>query len=248
MRSSTTKPLIELTQISKALHGRQVLNAVDLAVPAGQIHALVGLNGAGKTTLMRIALGMLPPDAGGARLFGSAIAGLARECWSDVGQMIEMPALYPELTARQNIVTFALLRGMSTNTIEERVDDIIKELALGKWIDQRCSRLSLGTRQKVALASALVHCPRVLVLDEPANALDPSAVVRLRNLISSVADAGGAVLVSSHHLDELARLADAVTVLHKGTIVGELDPRGADLEKAFFEIVYAADRELGEDE
>ena len=108
--------------------------------------------------------------------------------------------------------------------------------------ERRASTLSLGNRQRVGLASALVHRPRLLVLDEPTNALDPSGVVLLRELLLGAARDGAAVLVSSHHLDEVARIADRVSVIHAGAIVGELDPHGVDLERAFFAMVHAADQ------
>lgn len=235
--------LLEARDVRRSLGGDAVLHGVDLAVRSGSIHALVGMNGAGKTTLMRILLGMLSADGGRASLFGVAVGALPAVCWREVGQMIETPAVYPELTARENITAAALLHGMDREKVTDRVRRTAEDLGLERWLDRRGKRLSLGTRQKVGLASALVHRPTVLVLDEPSNSLDPSAVVSLREIITGVAERGGAVLVSSHHLDELARLADTVTVLHRGRVVGGLDPRGIDLERAFFDLIYQADQD-----
>ncbi|MFV5995791.1 ABC transporter ATP-binding protein [Streptomyces sp. NPDC056231] len=236
--------LLEARGVRRSLGGDVVLHGVDLAVRSGSIHALVGMNGAGKTTLMRILLGMLSADGGTASLFGIPVASLPSARWREVGQMIETPAIYPELTARENITAAALLHGLDRAAVPDSVRRAAEDLGLEQWLDRRGKRLSLGTRQKVALASALVHRPTVLVLDEPSNSLDPSAVVRLREVITGVAQRGGAVLVSSHHLDELARLADTVTVLHRGQVVGGLDPRGIDLERAFFDLIYQADQDL----
>lgn len=235
--------LLEARGVRRSLGGDAVLRGVDLAIRSGSIHALVGMNGAGKTTLMRILLGMLPAGGGAASLFGIPVGALPAARWREVGQLIETPAIYPELTARENITAAALLHGMDREAVAASVRCTAEDLGLGRWLDQRGKRLSLGTRQKVALAAALVHRPTVLVLDEPSNSLDPSAVVRLREIITGVAGRGGAVLVSSHHLDELARLADTVTVLHRGRIVGGLDPRGIDLERAFFDLIHQADQD-----
>ena len=122
------------------------------------------------------------------------------------------------------------------------VDRVVAELELEPWSTRRASTLSQGNRQRVGLASALVHRPRLLVLDEPTNALDPSGVVLLRELLRDAARGGAAALVSSHHLDEVARIADRVSVIHAGAIVGELDPQGVDLERAFFAMAHAADQ------
>lgn len=238
--------LVEASRVVKVLGGTTVVHEVDLQVRAGEVHALVGLNGAGKTTLMRILLGMLKPDGGTASLFGTPVRALPRSAWRRVGHMIEAPAVYPELSARDNVTCAALLHGVARDAIADRVQQVAADLGFERWLDQRGKRLSLGTRQKAALAGALVHRPSVLVLDEPGNALDPSAVLRLREQLTAIARDGGAVLVSSHHLDELARLADTVTVLHRGVVVGGLDPHGTDLEKAFFDKIYAADQALGE--
>lgn len=230
--------------IVKSLGGEHVLNGVDIDVRAGEIQALVGMNGAGKTTLMRILLGMLSPDSGRVQLFGEDLARLAPPQWRRVGHLIEGPAPYPELTTRENLRVMALLRGMPRDRIDAAVARLIDDLTLAPWADRRARTLSLGTRQKLALGEALIHEPNVLVLDEPANALDPSATVRVRALLSAISEQGGAVLVSSHHLDELARLADVITVLHRGVVVGALDPRGTDLEREFFSVIYQADQEM----
>lgn len=118
---------------------------------------------------------------------------------------------------------------------------MLSDLELEPWADCRASALSQGNRQRVGLGSALAHEPRLLVLDEPTNALDPAGVLLLRELLLSRTASGAAALVSSHHLDEVARIADRVSVIHAGTIVGELDPHGADLERAFFAMAHAAD-------
>ncbi|WP_114558195.1 ABC transporter ATP-binding protein [Desertihabitans aurantiacus] len=219
-----------------------VLRDVDLGVLPGEIHALIGFNGAGKSTLMRAALGMLRPRAGAVHLFGVRVGDADAAVWERVGHLIDTPFVYPELTVRENLWAAARLHGVPISEVSAAVDHVIAELELAPRASRRASTLSLGNRQRVGLASALVHRPRLLVLDEPTNALDPSGVVLLRGLLLDAVRAGAAALISSHHLDEVARIADRVTVIHAGAIVGELDPHGVDLERAFFAMVHAADR------
>ena len=122
------------------------------------------------------------------------------------------------------------------------VDAVIAEFDLARYADVRTSRLSLGNRQRVGLAAALLHSPQVIVLDEPTSALDPSGVILLRESLLRRVGAGAGVLVSSHHLDEVARIADRITVINDGRAIGTLDPAGTDLERAFFAAVHADDR------
>ena len=211
---------------------------IDLEVDAGEIHALIGLNGAGKSTLLKLILGMLRPDQGSIMIEGRAVADFA--AWSSVGHLIEYPLAYAELTTRANLVLGARLHGVRPAEIAGVVAESIEEFALSRYADVVSRRLSLGNRQKLGLASALQHHPRLIVLDEPTNALDPKAVIMLREaLLRRAGDSGAAVLVSSHHLDEVARIADRVTVINSGRVIGALDPDGVDLERAFFDLVYA---------
>ena len=153
-----------------------------------------------------------------------------------------MPFCYPELTARENILFAARLRGVDPRSADRRCEELSEALGLTRWLDQPARRLSLGTRQKVGLIAALVHRPRLVLLDEPTNGLDPLAVVALRRILTDLTDSGTAVLVTGHHLDEIARLADQVDVMHHGRIIDTLPAsQGTDLERAFFEIVLAAE-------
>ncbi len=233
--------------LSKSFGAEPVVSDLNLTVQAGHVQALVGLNGAGKTTLMRMVLGMTRPDSGWVRVLGFDVARAPRACWAGVGQMIETPFAYPELTVRENLHAAARLHGLTRSGAPAAVAEMIDRLGLAPWADRRSSTLSQGNRQRLGLAAALVHSPKLLVLDEPTNALDPAGVVLLRDLVEEIADGGAAVLVSSHHLDEVARVADRVSILHHGSVIGELDPDGVDLERAFFAMVCDADRVAGAD-
>jgi len=216
-------------------------------VRPGEIHALVGLNGAGKTTLLCTLLGMLAPVSGAAALFGTDVAALPTEAWARVGQMVEGPFAYPELTARENVYCSARLHGLDRRAAVAATTDALGELGLTGYAERRAGVLSSGNRQRVGLAAALVHAPTVIVLDEPTGALDPRGVLVLRELLRSAArERSAAILVSSHHLDEVSRMADTVTVLHGGRVVGTLPPGTADLERQFFALVLAADEDPGD--
>ncbi|MFZ0015435.1 MAG: ABC transporter ATP-binding protein [Acidimicrobiia bacterium] len=230
----------------KAFGGESAVDGVDLDVPDGQIHAIVGLNGAGKTTLMRLLLGMLEPDEGVAEISGLDVRDAPSEVWAGVGHLIESPFAYPELTVRENVAAGALLHGVSDASLAEVVEATVEEFGLAHWARRRASTLSLGNRQRLGLASSMAHEPRVLVLDEPSNALDPAGVVFVRQLLRGYADRGAAVLVSSHHFDQVARVADRITVLHRGRQVGQLAPDGEDMEQQFFDMVHAADLGVGD--
>lgn len=239
-----------MTAVTEALRCRHVTKRfgtepavvdLDLDVAPGEIVALIGLNGAGKTTLMRLALGMTRPDAGEVTVFGRSVAAAGPEQWRRVGHMVETPFAYPELTVRENLWAAARLHGLSVAQAPVAASRAIERLALEAYAERRSATLSLGNKQRLGLASAVLHRPGLLVLDEPTNSLDPFGVVLLRDLVQESANDGTAVLVSSHHLDEVARVADRVEVIHRGALVGELPPREPDLEHAFFEMVHGAD-------
>ena len=245
-RSAGTGPALAARALSRSFGRRRALDGVDLRVDRGEVVALVGLNGAGKSTLMRLLLGMLRPDAGRAEVLGRPVASAGPAVWARVGHLIETPPRYRELTVQESVWSAARLQGLDRTRARRLTDETIALLELGDWRDERTRTLSLGNRQRLGIAAALVHQPDVLVLDEPSNALDPLGVVRVRELLRALAtERRSAVLVSSHHLDEVARMADRVVVLHGGRTFGELDPAGSDVERAFFEQVLAADQQVG---
>lgn len=212
---------------------------LDLDLVPGQVVALVGLNGAGKSTLMRVLLGMLRPDSGEVRLNGYPLAEAPIDDWAQVGHLVEYPLTYPELSARRNLELSARLRRI--DDVDVAVDRIITELALEQYASRRVRALSLGNKQRVGLAAALQHDPTIIVLDEPTNSLDPAGVIRLRESLLRRAGEGAAILVSSHHLDEVARIADRIVVMNAGRLIGDLDPATPEIERAFFEAVRIDD-------
>ena len=217
------------------------MHEVDLAIRPGEIHARVGLNGAGKSTLMKLLPGMLRPAAGVVLLDGIPLHAVRAHRWAGIGHVIEHPFAYGDLTARENLLLSARLRGLDPATASTIVAKAMGELGLEPYADVLARRLSSGNRQRVGLAAALQHHPRIVVLDEPSNALDPAGVLLLRDTLRGHAAAGAAILVSSHHLDEVARIANRITVINAGRLIGELDPATPDLERAFFARVLADD-------
>lgn len=230
--------VLQATGLTKVFPGGDGVHDVDLSVASGEIHAIVGLNGAGKSTLMRLLLGMIKPDAGDTRLDGQSVATAPPELWARVGHLVEYPLAYPELTVAENLRLAARLHGLSATASKAVVETSVPEFKLEHYAARAARTLSLGNKQRVGLAAALQHNPAIVVLDEPTNALDPAGVILLREiLLRHAKDNGAAVLVSSHHLDEVARIADRITVMNGGRMIGTLDPTTVDIERAFFALV-----------
>lgn len=223
--------------VTRTFRGGGGVTTVSLQVAPGEIVALLGLNGAGKTTLMRLALGILRPGRGSVRLFGRALPAVPPECWAQVGAVIEAPAAYPELTVAENLHLARWLRGGAPGI----VDAAMTGWQLDSVADRQFRRLSLGNRQRVGLAAAMQHDPGLIVLDEPTNGLDPASVLLLREQLLRRARQRAAILISSHHLDEVARTADRVLLMNAGQLIGQLETTGPDLERVFFDRIRQDD-------
>jgi ABC-2 type transport system ATP-binding protein len=211
------------------------LDHVDLDVCAGQIHGLVGPNGAGKTTLLGLLLGLATPDRGSLEILGTPV-GRALAVPAGVAGFVDGPGLYPTLTARQNLAALASLRG-AVDGRSAGVDELLGRVGLGEVADDHVRGYSLGMRQRLGLAAALLGEPRLLVLDEPANGLDPAGKRQVHRVLTDLAEVGTTIVLSSHRMDDLAALCDEVTLLSTGRVVfsgpvrklaaesGELDHR-----------------------
>lgn len=218
--------MLELRNVTVASRGITRLN---FSVVAGEIIAIIGRNGAGKTTLLRLALDLIHPTAGTVRrTVGNG----------DIGQLIDAPFCYPELTVAQNLRMHAWLYGIDPG----HVTDSINRWELQPYRDRLFRKLSLGNKQRVGLAGAFQHRPQLIVLDEPTNALDPMGIVTLRTVVKEQAAAGCGVVVSSHHLDEVAAIAHRIVVVNSGHIITELSPTTPQLESRFFQAILADDQ------
>lgn len=233
---------LDAVGVTRCFSRTAAADGVSLQVASGQVHALVGLNGAGKTTLMRLLLGMLRCDRGSVYIDGTDLESLPPQRWSAVGHVVESPFAYPELDVHSNLVIAARLRFVPRSHVESVVETAITAFGLSAYARVRARRLSQGNRQRLGLAAALQHRPTVIVLDEPSNALDPAGVMVLRDMLLRRRDAGAGILLSSHHLDEVSRIADRITVMNHGRLIGTLDPRTPDLERTFFAAVHADDQ------
>lgn len=208
-------PAARARGISKQFGRVIALDDVDLDIAAGQVHGLVGPNGAGKTTLLGLLLGLAHPDGGTLEILGKSVKGTVT-IPDGVAGFVDGPGLYPALSARQNLAALASLRGIRGSSY---VDDALEQVGLAGVADNRVRGFSLGMRQRLGLAAALLTRPRLLVLDEPANGLDPAGKRHVHGVISKLSEDGVAVVLSSHRMDDLAVLCSDVTILSTGRVV-----------------------------
>lgn len=236
-----TVPALVLDDVSHSFAGRLALDRLALTIRPGQVVALIGLNGAGKTTALRVLAGRLRPEHGTARVLGHDPVELPSSLAARFGHVIDAPLVHPELTVTENLRCAARLHGQPRPVAAATADAAVDGLGLDPWRHARAATLSMGNRQRLGIGCVTLHRPSALILDEPTSALDPQGVVLVRALVRGLADDGAGVLVSSHHLDEVARIADEIVVLHAGRDVGRLEPGGTDLEQRFFAMVLDAD-------
>ncbi len=211
---------IETENLSKHYGAVKAVQHLSLRVAEGEIYAFLGLNGAGKTTTIRMLLGMIRPTSGYAVVLQTRVRLGRRDPWASVGYMVETPISYPELTVLENL---EVARRMHPGTPRDAVSQSIERLGLAPYANQRTVTLSHGNAQRLGLAKALLHSPRLLLLDEPANGLDPAGIVEIRELLLELAHTRGVtVFMSSHILAEVARLAQRIGIIHHGHLIQEM--------------------------
>jgi ABC-2 type transport system ATP-binding protein len=211
--------MIVASHLTRRFGARAAVEDVSFTVQRSEIVALLGPNGAGKTTTMRMLAGLIAPDAGTVSIDGVALTKISGTLLRGrIGFLTESPGLWDRLTVRENLRTYARLYGLAEP--ERAIDQSLELFEIADRSETRAAELSKGTRQKVALARALLHAPSVLLLDEPTSGLDPEIRRSVRSLLEERRRAGCAILVSTHNLDEAERLADRVAVLHHGALLG----------------------------
>jgi len=212
---------IETENLGKQYGKVTAVKHLSLRVAEGEIYAFLGLNGAGKTTTIRMLLGMIKPTWGTALVLQTKVRLGSRKPWASVGYLVETPHSYQELTVYENL---EVARRLHPGTTPKAVGDIIERMGLAAYADRRAGTLSQGNAQRLGLAKALLHAPSLLILDEPANGLDPAGIVEIRKLLLELTrEQGVTVFMASHILAEVSRLAQRIGIIHNGHLLQELD-------------------------
>jgi ABC-2 type transport system ATP-binding protein len=211
--------VIETEHITKRFKTLTALDNISIQVREGEIYGFLGLNGAGKTTLIRILLGMIKPRNGTVTLFGRKLD-KKFELWNNIGYLVETPYSYPNLSVSENLAVYHALRQLQD---KHEIANIIEKLNLSRYAHTKANHLSLGNAQRLGLAKALMHRPKLLILDEPVNGLDPEGIIEVRELLQTLAKDGTTIFLSSHILGEISKLADRIAIIHQGKLLEELN-------------------------
>ena len=231
--------MLQTTDLCKSFKKQKVVNQVSLNIEKGKVYGLLGPNGAGKSTTLKMLTGILKPTAGEIYFDGKP---WNRECLSRIGALIENPPVYGNLSARENLKVRSLLLGVD----EKRIEEVLQMVSLTDTGKKRAGQFSLGMKQRLGIAMALLGKPELLILDEPTNDLDPIGIEELREMIRSFPKQGITVILSSHILSEVQMIADHVGIISNGILgyEGALVP-GQDLEELFMKVVRE-NRKAGE--
>ena len=208
--------VIRTENLSKHYGKLKAVDRISINIRKGEIYGFLGLNGAGKTTTIRMLLGLIGPSSGNAYMNGQRVSAGDPSIWKNVGYLVEVPYSYPDLTVRENLDIIRRLRFI--NDLKS-IDRIIELLRLGDYSDVISKNLSLGNAQRLGLAKALIHNPDILLLDEPANGLDPAGIVEVRELLKDLSfNRGVTIFISSHILGEISKLVTRIGIIHEGRL------------------------------
>lgn len=211
--------LIETDHLTKQYGEQKCVSDLSIHVKKGRIYGFLGRNGAGKTTTMKMLLGLTEPTSGQIRIFGKSMSGNEKKILPGIGSLIEAPGFYPNLTGTENLSIFATLRGISDKNV---IRDVLELVGLPYKDKKLFSQYSLGMKQRLAIALAVMHDPELLILDEPVNGLDPIGIAEVRSFIQALCrERGKTILISSHILSEVALLADDIGIIDHGVLLEE---------------------------
>jgi ABC-2 type transport system ATP-binding protein len=234
---------LDIAGLAKTFGGKVAVDHVDLTVPQGSFYGLVGQNGAGKTTTLSMAVGLLRPDGGAAKIFGADVWADPSHAKTLVGVLPDGLAMPERLTGREVLTYLGLLRGLSKDVVAGRAEELLSVLELDEAEKTLVIEYSTGMRKKIGLATALLHAPRLLVLDEPFEAVDPVSAATIKMILRGFVAGGGSIVLSSHVMALVEQLCDHVAVIDKGRVAaaGPLDEvrDGATLEDRFVGLVGA---------
>lgn len=212
------KAALKITGLNKTLGRRHILHDISFDAYEGEVFGFLGPNGAGKTTTIKIIVGLLSLDDGDIAVGGFDIQRNFEKALAGIGGIVENPEMYKYMTGRENLRQYARMREGVT---EQRIDEVVKLVGLSKRIDEKVKRYSLGMRQRLGVAQAILHHPKLLVLDEPTNGLDPAGIKELRDILKTLAhEEGICVLVSSHLMSEMELMCDRVGIINNGKMIG----------------------------
>lgn len=228
------KPIVELKNLSKTIGKKKIIDQLDLSLYPGQITGFLGPNGAGKTTTIRMMAGLMKPTTGDVIIDGLSLRSNFEVGISKMGAIVENPELYKFMSGYKNLVHFAR---MHKNVTKERIDEVIRQVGMENRIHEKVSTYSLGMRQRLGLAQALLNNPKFLILDEPTNGLDPAGIREFRTYLRKIAaEDGVSVLVSSHLLSEIELMCDRIAVIQNGKLVAIREVNAVEESQYYMEV------------
>lgn len=224
---------LEVKSLTKTIKGKPIVSSVSFSIDEGKIVGFVGPNGAGKTTTMRMIMGLIKPDNGSVIISGYDISEDRKNAMGNIAGIIEKPCFYKDLTGRDNLY---LAADIAEDADDDYIEEIITLLDMSEYIDNKSRTYSLGMQQRLGIALALVNKPKILILDEPLNGLDPIGIRELHQLFPKLAEKGTSILISSHILKEIEEDCDECIMIMDGKTVDITPLEGESLEDAFFRI------------
>ncbi len=213
----STETVLTIEHLNKSFGKKHIIKDLSMELNSGEVYGFLGPNGAGKTTTIKMIVGLLRIDSGSIKICGKDLLKNYEEAMGNIGGIVENPEMYKYLTGRQNLRQYARMRKGVT---QKRIEEVIELVGLSNWADKKISKYSLGMRQRLGIAQAILHRPKILILDEPTNGLDPAGIKQMRGILRKLAhEEGVCVMVSSHLMSEMELMCDRVAIISKGELI-----------------------------